>query len=134
MQGLGFVQLMFCALCSQAWHEVGMYIGAWVLVFPVYHRQSDGLVNKASPPTRTHPFLHRGFNIPSRNIYCCSRIEIYVTTYMQNNVVLCLSSYIFHRRKWSILWADNCPGENKNKSDVKSLNTSRATTLQIESL
>ena len=37
-----------------------------------------------------------------------------------NNVISCLSRFIFHTTlgrtgaKWSIWWADNCPGQNKN--------------------
>ena len=37
-----------------------------------------------------------------------------------NDVISCLSHFIMHRRmgqtgvKWSIWWADNCPGQNKN--------------------
>ena len=37
-----------------------------------------------------------------------------------NNVMSCLMHFIFHSRlgrtgaKWSIWWADNCPGQNKN--------------------
>ena len=37
-----------------------------------------------------------------------------------NDVISCLSHFIMHTRmghtgaKWSIWWADNCPGQNKN--------------------
>ena len=37
-----------------------------------------------------------------------------------NDVISCLSHFIYHSRlgrtgaKWSIWWADNCPGQNKN--------------------
>ena len=43
-----------------------------------------------------------------------------LTRWGSNDVISCLSRFIFHSKvgrtgaKWSIWWADNCPGQNKN--------------------